>query len=404
MRRLKTIVITPPESVAGEADTIRRLICSGAADRVHIRKPGWDAERLAALIAAVPAPLRPRLSLHDHFELAAALGAGGVHLNSRSPRAPQGWSGLVSRSCHSIAELAASSDTDYNFLSPVFDSISKAGYAAAFGAPDLQQAAAQGIIGRRTVALGGVRPDHLPQLQAMGFGGAAMLGAVWEQPEAFIAAVRRYRLADFGLQFITHGATVDEVVAGAEAAVAGGCRWVQLRMKDAPRQSLVQAGRRIRRLCSDGRIFIVDDHVELVEELGADGVHLGRNDMPVDRARAILGPDRIIGATANTAAHILEAAAAGADYIGLGPFRFTTTKKNLSPVLGAGGYRGILGEVRAAGVTLPVVAIGGITAADVATVMDAGADGVAVSGAILSAADPVEATRIIMNQISTKNE
>lgn len=402
MRRLKSIVITAPGAVAGEAGIIRRLLSSGAAQRVHLRKPDWSADSLAALIRTIPEGLRHRMSLHDHLELAPTLGLGGVHLNSRSPLPPPGWNGLVSRSCHSLAELAAGG-VDYAFLSPVFNSISKPGYGAAFSAAELAEAAAQGIVGPRTVALGGVSPELFAQVEALGFGGAAMLGCVWSDPEAFIARMRRYRLNGFGLQFITHGDTMAQVVAGAEAAIAGGCRWVQLRMKGASCQQLIEAGERICRLLPEDCTFIIDDHVELVETLGADGVHLGRNDMPIAAARALLGPDRIIGATANTADHILESTAAGADYIGLGPFRFTTTKQNLSPVLGAEGYRSILARVRGVGVAVPVVAIGGITASDVATLIGAGADGVAVSGAILSAPDAVEATRTILNQIPTSN-
>lgn len=206
------------------------------------------------------------------------------------------------------------------------------------------------------------------------------------------------QLTDFRLQFITHGAGVADTVAGARLALEGGCRWIQLRMKDGTDDELTLAGRQVARMCADcGATFIVDDRVDLVERLGADGVHLGLNDMPVAQARKTLGPGRIIGATANTADHILAAAAAGADYIGLGPFRFTATKKNLSPVLGTEGYLNIIKAVRGAGIALPVVAIGGITAADIPELAAAGADGIAVSGAILRAADPAKETSLILN-------
>ena len=109
--------------------------------------------------------------------------------------------------------------------------------------------------------------------------------------------------------------------------------------------------------------------------------------------RRLLGPARIIGSTANTLSDIRAAAAAGADYIGLGPFRFTSTKKNLSPVLGLKGCRSIIAAERAEGITLPVVAIGGITASDVAPIRQAGAAGIAVSGSILRAENPIEETK-----------
>lgn len=189
------------------------------------------------------------------------------------------------------------------------------------------------------------------------------------------------------LQFITHCRAGFDEVSGAGAVLAGGCRWVQLRMKDAGRDRIVAVARELRRLCNGyGATFIIDDHVELVDETGADGVHLGRNDMPVAQAREILGPDKIIGATANTLAHMIEAVGAGADYIGLGPFRFTTTKQRLSPVLGLDGYRSLMAAFRRIS-QLPVVAIGGIGAHDIPAIMAAGVSGVAVSGALLTAVD-----------------
>lgn len=204
------------------------------------------------------------------------------------------------------------------------------------------------------------------------------------------------------LQFITHrNARYDEIT-GTRAVLEGGCRWVQLRMKDAPDEEVVRVGREVGRLCRDfGATFLLDDRVHLVAELGADGVHLGKNDMPLAEARKLLPAGTIVGATANTFEDIERAAAAGADYIGLGPFRFTQTKRNLSPILGLEGYRTIFERCRAAGITLPVVAIGGITAADVAPILATGATGIALSGALLGAADPVEETRKITNILKT---
>lgn len=200
------------------------------------------------------------------------------------------------------------------------------------------------------------------------------------------------------LQFITHHNQHFGYADGAAAVVAGGCRWVQLRMKDATRAELMETGLKIRDICRQaGATFIVDDHVELVADLDADGVHLGKNDMPVAEARQILGPDKIVGATANSFDDICAAVEAGADYIGLGPFRFTTTKDKLSPVLGLEGYRQIMDRCRREGITLPVVAIGGITADDLAPLMDTGIGGIAVSGALLNAADPAAETTKFLN-------
>lgn len=202
------------------------------------------------------------------------------------------------------------------------------------------------------------------------------------------------------LQFITHKNERHGYLDGAEAALRGGCRWIQLRMKDEPDESIIDAGRRLAPLCrAAGATFIIDDHVALVDAVGADGVHLGKNDMPVAEARRILGSDRIIGATANTFDDIAAAVASGADYIGLGPFRFTETKKRLSPILGLKGYRDIMAHCRRAGYSIPVVAIGGITPEDIEAIMATGVTGIALSGTILRADDPAAATSRIINLI-----
>ncbi len=194
------------------------------------------------------------------------------------------------------------------------------------------------------------------------------------------------------LQYITHtNSRFKTPTAGAEQALIGGCRWVQLRMKGAERESVIAEGLRLRAVCDRyGARLILDDYVELVKEIGADGVHLGKNDMAVGDARRLLGDGIIIGATANTLEDIRKSIAAGADYIGLGPFRFTTTKEKLSPTLGLEGYRRIMEK---AGGTVPVVAIGGITVEDMAALMRTGVSGVAISGAILNSENPVETTK-----------
>lgn len=198
-------------------------------------------------------------------------------------------------------------------------------------------------------------------------------------------------------QFITHRTARYSELDGARAVIAGGCRWVQLRMKTATAGQIVSVGRELSCICREaGAKLIIDDHVELVREICADGVHLGKNDMPVSEARKILGPEIIIGATANEFSDIEKAVAAGADYIGLGPFRFTTTKSNLSPIIGIDGYCRILGQCRREGISVPIVAIGGITANDLPALFRTGVSGVAMSGSILSSADPLEETRRIM--------
>ena len=193
------------------------------------------------------------------------------------------------------------------------------------------------------------------------------------------------------IQFITHSNERYGYVEGARLALEGGCRWVQLRMKDASEEEFMAAAEQIGKLCRKHEaVFVLDDHVELVERCGADGVHLGKNDMPVDEARRLLGNDRIIGGTANTFEDIERLHRQGADYIGCGPFRFTTTKKNLSPVLGLEGYKHIVSDMKTHGIDLPIVAIGGILKTDIADIMQTGVTGIAVSGGILNAESPAE--------------
>ena len=185
---------------------------------------------------------------------------------------------------------------------------------------------------------------------------------------------------------------------GAKLALQGGCRWIQLRMKDAMEIDFLRAAKKIRRLCDEYHAtFILDDHVEWVGLIGADGVHLGKNDMPVDEARKMLGRNKIIGGTANTFEDVERLSRQGADYIGCGPFRFTTTKKNLSPVLGLEGYRDITAQMKAHDIQLPIVAIGGILHQDIPAIMQTGVTGIAVSGAILNAENPVEEMRLFIS-------
>lgn len=203
------------------------------------------------------------------------------------------------------------------------------------------------------------------------------------------------------LQFISHFNGRYGYLDGIRLALEGGCRWVQLRMKDASAEEILACAKQAASLCrSYDAVFLLDDHVELVERCGADGVHLGKHDLPVDEARAILGPERIIGGTANTLEDVLRLHRQGADYIGCGPFRFTTTKKQLSPVLGLEGYRSIVAGMREHGVDIPIVGIGGITPEDIDALMETGLDGIALSGTILGAEDPVAQTELIIKKLN----
>lgn len=202
------------------------------------------------------------------------------------------------------------------------------------------------------------------------------------------------------LQFITNPSDRWSISEEVQMAIEGGCRWIQLRMKDASDEEVRQTALELIPICRDHDTFlIIDDRVELVNELRVSGVHLGRNDMDPMEARELLGPHAIIGVTANTAEEIIKWKGKDVDYVGLGPVHTTTTKKNLAPVLGADGVKEIVDTVRQAGVELPIVAIGGLTIDDVDPLKAAGVNGIAVSGAIINAPDPMLYTMKIMERL-----
>ena len=197
---------------------------------------------------------------------------------------------------------------------------------------------------------------------------------------------------NYRLQFITHYNERYSYEDSAKIALDGGCRWIQLRIKDAEEKFLEQMALRVQSLCRKyGATFIIDDNVLLAKKIGADGVHLGKNDMPVAQARQILGEKFIIGGTVNSFEDILYHLKNGTpDYFGCGPFRFTSTKKNLAPVLGLEGYRDIVLKMREKGVDIPLVAIGGITKEDIPQLLEYGVNGIALSGSIINAGNPVQ--------------
>lgn len=199
------------------------------------------------------------------------------------------------------------------------------------------------------------------------------------------------------LQFITHETEQFSYREGAFMALEAGCKWIQLRMKDVAVETVRQLAEELKKVCENHHaLLIIDDYVEVAREVKADGVHLGKNDMPIEEARKLLGEGFIIGGTANTFEDVKRHYEAGADYLGIGPFRFTTTKKNLSPVLGLEGYRNIKQQMIEAGIILPAVAIGGITVEDIPAILATGIEGIAMSGAILQAHDPAAEIKRIL--------
>lgn len=184
----------------------------------------------------------------------------------------------------------------------------------------------------------------------------------------------------FPLMCLTLDGTGLSHAAQAERLCAAGARWVQLRMKGAGRREWLSEARAAVEACRRyAALLVVNDSVEIALESGAHGVHLGGKDGSWEEARRVLGPTKIVGGTVNNAQDAARAAAsASLDYVGVGPLRFTATKKNLSPVLGISGIRELVGLLG----PLPAWGIGGVVPGDMAGLRSAGAAGAAVSSAL----------------------
>lgn len=203
------------------------------------------------------------------------------------------------------------------------------------------------------------------------------------------------------LYFITHANDRYSYEEGAKVALDNGIRLIQLRMKHCDLETVRQTARRLKEECDKaGAELIIDDYAEIAAETGACGVHLGQTDEEITVARQKLTGKQIIGLTCNTFEQVFTAVKSGADYLGVGPYRFTRTKEKLSPVLGVDGYRTLIAECRKHNIHIPVYAIGGICLEDVKGLMEAGVYGIAVSSLILEASDPEETIRKLRKEIT----
>lgn len=190
------------------------------------------------------------------------------------------------------------------------------------------------------------------------------------------------------LYFISQQTATKTHLNAIEEALQAGCRLVQLRVKNQPEAVVLEQAKAAKDLCDryNARL-IVNDFPQVAKTVGAWGIHVGLQDLPVAEVRAMVGSEMIIGGTANTFEHIQQRVKEGVHYIGLGPFRFMTTKEKLSPVLGLEGYQRIMDQMKTAGIQMPIVAIGGVLPDDIPGLKNAGVYGVAVSGAITNARD-----------------
>jgi len=204
------------------------------------------------------------------------------------------------------------------------------------------------------------------------------------------------------LQYISQGATPAGHLANISSACDAGCTWIQLRIKDLPAEELMPHAIAARRITERyNATLIINDHPSVAAAAGADGVHVGLEDNTVAEARRIAGEKMIVGGTANTWGHIAKHQSDGADYVGLGPYRFTSTKKKLSPILSLIGYQEVMQKLTTMGINIPVIAIGGIVTEDIPGLLRAGVHGIAVSGLITNAPDKALLVDLLYKRLNT---
>lgn len=198
------------------------------------------------------------------------------------------------------------------------------------------------------------------------------------------------------LQYISQGETAAMQLKNINEALYAGCNWVQLRFKNVKEYELNTIAEKVKKVCDTySATFIINDYPLIAKGVDADGVHLGLTDMKISEAKNIIGANKILGGTANTLDHVLQRVEEGCSYIGLGPFRFTTTKEKLSPVLGLEGYTNIMDELRQCNIDIPIYAIGGIVTEDISSILQTGVYGLAVSGIITHHPDKNELVKEI---------
>lgn len=203
------------------------------------------------------------------------------------------------------------------------------------------------------------------------------------------------------LQYITNTRSPHPVTEQVKAVLEGGCKWIQVRMKEASDDEIREIVEQIKPLCAEkDALIVLNDRVELAKELAVSGVHLGKSDMLPSKARIELGPAAIIGVTVNTFDDIIAVRGLDIDYLGMGPFRFTETKQNLSPMLGIDGISDLCAGMEKEHIEIARVAVGGILPEDVDTIMKSGVNGLAVSGAIAFADDMTAATRMFLKRLT----
>ncbi|NPA08702.1 MAG: thiamine phosphate synthase [Chlorobi bacterium] len=200
------------------------------------------------------------------------------------------------------------------------------------------------------------------------------------------------------LQYISQGSSLEVQEKNIRKALDYGAKWIQVRRKNTREKDFITLSEISKKLCADYQaVCIINDHVQIAKDVDAEGVHLGLKDMSVEKARYILGENKIIGGTANTFSDILQRMVERCDYIGLGPLRFTSTKEQLSPILGFEGYHEIINNLKERSIEIPkIFAIGGVVFEDIQQLQQIGIYGVAVSGQITSQPSVIREFRNIL--------
>lgn len=416
---MKLLAISDPEFIPDEADIINSLFREGLVC-LHLRKPASAPNMLKAMLSKIEPNFMDRIALHHHHDLAGQFGITRLHFTEKDRKIAslknlenlksEGY--LLSTSIHELNEISSLSTLfSYTFFGPVFDSISKSGYKSAL---PLDFFLYEEIKRIPVIGLGGIDNTNLKKVKAMNFDGAAVLGTLWKNPPSAPTQFKKLKAqitqSPKGAPYLspgyhpgvqgpsTHKTMIDKLqfisnktkdishLESIRLALDAGCKWIQLRMKNESPENILETALEAKILTDNYQSkLIINDFPLIAKEVGVYGLHLGLNDMPIPDARKIVGNEMIIGGTANTLEDILNRIHEGADYVGLGPFRFTSTKQNLSPIVGLEGYRFLLSTLKELGYSIPVIAIGGINAEDIAAIKQTGVHGVAMSGSIIGA-------------------
>lgn len=376
--------------------------CQSGIDCIQLREKQLSCREqfeLARELRSLTMEYGVRLLINEHADIALAVNADGIHLPEEAAilKTPL----LIGKSVHSIesARQAQQQGAAYILFGPVFEPLSKKINQPPQGLEKFQQIVKNVQI--PVIAVGGITPANVHLLKKSGASGIAGISSFLHAPD--IAA----NIASFKAQFIQNGriakpATVQGLYVLLSSfeiafkAIQGGADAIQFRHKGTYTFEKLETARKIRSLCRSANIpFIVNDRCDIALELEADGIHLGQDDMPISMARKLLGPKKIIGATASTVEQALTAEAQGADYVCMGHIYPTSSKAKDYPPLGLGILKKTKEQLK-----IPLLAIGGISIQNALTVILQGVQGIGVISAIEHSSDPIATTKHLKKMLN----